>query len=74
MSEYKTVTTRDELIALPMASVIRTRFQEADEGFITEVLERWGSGNWYATGDEFHTHPDEISLPAQVLYRAEKST
>lgn len=68
---HETITTVEELEALPVGSVIRTagvpgRYQP-------RVAENDGDSLWRITGDEFLCECDELDdLPATVLYRPDR--
>ena len=55
------ITTREELNALPYYSIIREHVE-------SEALQK--DGNWYGV-DCGELHPDDVPLPATVLWTPE---
>ena len=61
----RTVTTVEELDALPKESVVRNAER-------TELCEKWHDNKWWEMGNEYSFNSDGVALPATVLYEPEE--
>jgi hypothetical protein len=66
----RTITTAEELDALPVGSVVLSQDyrHHVDEWRVS--FQRWQDGDWYRGARSSHTHPDNF-LPATVLHTPE---
>lgn len=63
----RTVTTVEELDALPVGSVVLSLAYHSDVNGMAIVFQRWHDGLWHRGARSGDTHPDNF-LPATVLH------
>lgn len=68
----RTITTMDELDALPEGSVVLSKDYIHHASGMRITFQKWDSGFWHRGGRSGHTHPDYF-LPATLLYTPEAS-
>jgi hypothetical protein len=70
-SKPRTITTAEELDALPNGSVVLSDVYRAHHGQAIS-FQRWEDGCWHRGARSSDTHPDNF-LPAIVLYSPKES-
>jgi hypothetical protein len=68
----RTITTAEELDALPIGSVVLSEAYLHHVDHWKVSFQRWDDGSWHRGGRSADTHPDNF-LPATVIYSPEAS-
>jgi hypothetical protein len=66
-SRPRTITSADELDALPVGSVVLSAAYRHHATHMQVAFQRWDDGLWHRGGRAADTHPDNF-VPATVLY------